>query len=119
MRHVTTILPSVCSLFTPVNRALRGHPSTISISASGEVRAALLDLQELVTTLAAILTHVREILLAHDPDYIGYCDASAFGAGGVWFSGTSHVPETVWRLQWPLDITATVIFESKPTGALT
>jgi hypothetical protein len=48
-----------------------------------------------------------------------YCDASAFGAGGVWFSGTSLVPETVWQLQWPLDITAAVISESNPTGALT
>ena len=64
-------------------------------------------------------THVREILPAQDPDYIGYCDATAFGAGGVWFSGTSPVPETVWRLPWPPDITAAVVFESNPTGALT
>ena len=119
MRHVATILPSARSLFTPVNRALRGHPSTISLSASGEVRAALLDLRQLVTTLAARPTHVREILPAQDPDYIGYCDASAFGAGGVWFSGTSPVHETVWRLQWPPDITAAVVSESNPTGALT
>ena len=77
MRHVATILLSSRSRFTPVNRALCGHPSTISLSASGEVRVALLDLR-LVTTLAARPKHVREILPAHDPDYIGYCDASAF-----------------------------------------
>jgi hypothetical protein len=119
MRHVATILPSARSLFTPVNRALRGHPSTISLSASGEVRAALLDLRQMVSTLAARPTHVKEILPAPDPDYIGYCDASAFGAGGVWFSGQCTLPETVWRLQWPLDITAAVISESNPTGTLT
>jgi hypothetical protein len=119
MRHVATILPSARSLFTPVNRALRGHPSTISLNASGEVRAALLDLQQLVTTLAARPTHVREILPAKDPDYIGYCDASAFGAGGVWFSGTSPVPETVWQLQWQPDITAAIFSQSNPTGAQT
>jgi hypothetical protein len=67
MRHVATILPSALSLFTPVNRALRAHPSTISLSASGGVRAALLDLQQLVTTLAARPTHVREILLRMTP----------------------------------------------------
>jgi hypothetical protein len=79
-----------------------------------------LDLRQLVTSLAARPTHVREILPAHDPDYIGYYDASAFGAGGVWFSGTSPVPETVCQLQWLLDdITAAVISESNPTGALT
>ena len=43
MRHVATIIPSARSLFTPVNRALRGHPSTISLSASGEVRLELLN----------------------------------------------------------------------------
>jgi hypothetical protein len=114
MRHVATILPSACSLFTPVNRALRGHPSTISLNASGEVRAALLDLRQLVTTLAARPTHVREILPAQDPDYIGYCDASAFGAGGVWFSGTSPIHKTVWRLQWPPDRTGVSVHELIP-----
>jgi hypothetical protein len=119
MRHVATIVPSASSLFTPLNEVLHDHPSTISLSASNEVRAALLDLRQLVTTLAARPTHIREILPAHDPDYIGYCDASAFGAGGLWFSGTSPVHETVWQLQWPLDITAAVISESHPTEALT
>ena len=119
MRHVATILPSARALFTPINRALRGTPQTISLSASGEVRAALLDLRQMVTTLAARPTHVKEILPALDPDYIGYCDASAYGAGGVWFSGQCPLPETVWRLQWPRDITAAVISESNPTGTLT
>jgi hypothetical protein len=104
--------------FSPVNWAICGYRSTISRSASGEVRVALLDLQQLVTTLTSQRIHVKEILPAHDPDYIGYCDANAFGAGGVWFSGTSPVPETVWLLQWPLDITAAVISESNPTWAL-
>jgi hypothetical protein len=119
MRHVATILPSARSLFTPVNRALRGHPSTISLGASGEVRVALLDLRQRVTTLAARPKHVREILPAHDPDYIDYCDASAFGAGRAWFDGTSPVTETAWQLQWSLEITAALISESNPTGALT
>jgi hypothetical protein len=119
MRHVATILPSARALFTPLNRALRLTPPTISLSANGEVRAALLDLRQLITTLAARPTHVNEILIAPVPDYIGYCDASAFGAGGVWFSGQCPLPETVWRLQWPADITAAVISESNPTGTLT
>ncbi len=113
--------PPISALaFTSVNRALRGHPSIIPLSASGEVRAALLDLRQLVTTLAARSTHVKEILPAYDPEYIGYCDASAFVVGGVWFlSGMSPIPETVWQLQWPLDITSAVISESNPTGTLT
>jgi hypothetical protein len=76
-------------------------------------------LRQLVVKLADRPTHVNEILLLGAPAYIGYCDASAFGAGGVWFSGTMPLPETVWRLQWPRDITAAVVSESNPTGKLT
>ncbi len=119
MRHVTTILPMARGLFTPLNRALRGAPTVISLSATGEVRAALLDLRQLVLNLSDRPTHVNEILQHRAPDYIGYCDASAFGAGGVWFSGAEPLPETVWRLQWPRDITAAVVSESNPTGTLT
>ena len=119
MRHVTTILPAARGMFTPLNHALRGAPTIVALSASGDVRAALLDLRQLVLTLADRPTHVNEILIPDAPDYIGYCDASAFGAGGVWFSGTSPLPETVWRLQWPRDITVAVVSDSNPDGALT
>ena len=119
MRHVTTILPAARGMFTPLNHALRGAPATVALSASGDVRAAFLDSRQLVLKLAERPAHVNEILLPDAPDYIGYCDASAFGAGGVWFSGTSPLPETVWRLQWPRDITAAVVSESNPAGKLT
>ncbi len=99
MRHGATILPLARSIFTPVvNRAIRGNPHTISFSATGEVRAALLDLRQMNTTLAVRPTHVKEILPASDPDHIGYCDASAFGVGRVWFSGQCPLPETAWRV---------------------
>jgi hypothetical protein len=119
IRHVTTILPAARGMFTPLNQALRGSPTVIALSAKGEVRAALLDLRQLVLKLADQPTHVNEILLPPAPDYIGYCDASGFGAGVDWFSGNCPLPETVWRLQWPRDITAAIVSESNPLGALT
>ena len=68
MLHVATILPSARALFTPLNRALRMTPHTISLSATGEVRAALLDPRQLITTLAAHPTHVNKILPTPVPD---------------------------------------------------
>jgi hypothetical protein len=62
MRHVVTILPGAHALFTPLNRALCGHPTFIPLSATGKVWAALLDLRQIITTLAARPTHVLEIL---------------------------------------------------------
>jgi hypothetical protein len=91
MRHIATILPSARALFTPLNRALRMTPHTIALSATGEVQAALLDLRQLITTLAVRPTHVNEILPASEPDYIGYCEArSAPGESGLAGSARSR-----------------------------
>ena len=94
MRHVTTILPAARAMFTPLNRALRGSPVVISLGPKSEARAALLDLRQLVLQLASRPTHVKEILPPGAPDYIGYCDARAFGAEGVWFSSSCPLPES-------------------------
>ena len=118
LRHAATILPAAKSLFTPINRALRGEPTVVSIGPKSELRHALIDLRTMIMNLAQRPTHVNE-LVGLDLDYIGYCDASAFGAGGVWFSGKSELPPTVWRIQWPADITAAVISDSNPGGTLT
>ena len=68
----------------------------------------------MIINLAQCLTHVNE-QVGLDLDYIGYCNASAFGAGGVWFSSKSELPPTIWHIQWPADITAAVISDSNPT----
>jgi hypothetical protein len=49
MRHVTTILPAARGMFTLLNQAPWGSPTVNNaLSAKGEVRAALLDLRQLV-----------------------------------------------------------------------
>jgi hypothetical protein len=54
-------------------------------------------------------------------NYAGYCDASAFGASGVWFGANiMALPPSVWRIQWPSDITNDVmISDANPKGRLT
>ena len=54
-----------------------------------------------------------------DPAYVGYCDASKLGAGGVWLSGERTLQPTVWRLEWPDDIRNNVVSYSNPTGTIT
>jgi hypothetical protein len=47
----------------------------------------------------------------------GYCDASAFGAGGVWFEAEQHLDPMVGRiLQWPKDVTDAVVSTTNPDG---
>ena len=53
------------------------------------------------------------------PDFIGVVDASSHGVGGVIIGEVSECLPTVFRLQWPPDITANVISEANPKGTIT
>jgi hypothetical protein len=118
LRHVALIMPSTKGLFSPINKALQGEPKTIGLGKNSEVRAALLDLATMVKALGARPTHVKE-LVPDDDHYVGYCDACAAGAGGVWFSGDLHMDPIVWRVEFPPEISSQVVSDSNPTGNLT
>jgi hypothetical protein len=118
LQHAARILPSARAFFTPINNALRGLPAFIGLGRNSPVRRALLDMACLIRDLARRPTHVSE-LVPQGPEYTGFCDASAFGAGGVWFGGSKPLEPLVWRVQWPTDITNEVVLLSNPTGRLT
>jgi len=118
LQHAARILPAARAFFTPLYNALKGLPDSIGLSRAGEVRHALLDVAVVIRDLSRRPTHVTE--LTQQPlDYTGYCDASAFGAGGVWFGANAPLSPFVWRIQWPKDITDAVVSDSNPNGRLT
>jgi hypothetical protein len=119
LQHAARILPSARAFFTPLNNALRGLPDYIGLSRHGEVRNALLDMATVIRNLASRPTHVSELVQADSPDYIGYCDASGFGAGGVWFGGQKDLAPIVWRIEWPKDITEALVSDKNPLGTIT
>ena len=53
------------------------------------------------------------------PDFIGVVDASTHGVGGVIIGKLSECPTTVFRLQWPPDITKNVISDANTKGTIT
>jgi hypothetical protein len=118
LRHASIILPAACGVFTPINAAMKGSPKHIILGANSEVRAALEDLCTLLQILASRPTHVRE-LVPDIPQYVGYHDAAAEGAGGVWFSLVDNMPPTVWRAAFPQDIASEVVSDDNPAGRLT
>ena len=118
LRHASVILPAARGFFTPINAALRGNPKVIGLGRSSDVRAALEDLVTLLRILSSRATHVDE-LVASLPRYVGYHDAAAQGAGGVWFSLTDHMPPIVWREVFPPDITSAVVSDANPAGSIT
>jgi hypothetical protein len=118
LQHAARILPAAKAFFTPLNNALKGMPAFVGLSRHGKVRHAILDFAAVIRDLASRPTHVNE-LVQQPLDYAGYCDASAFGAGGVWFGACKHLRPIVWRVQWPKDITDAVVSTTTPGGLLT
>ncbi len=97
---------------------MKGSPKRIILGANSEVRAALEDLCTLLRILASRPTHVKE-LVPDMPQYVGYHDAAAEGAGGVWFSLVDNMSPKVWRAAFPQDIAYEVVSDNNPTGRLT
>ncbi len=87
---------------------MRGYPKHITLGANSEVRAALEDLCRLLRILALRPTHVRE-LVPDMPQYVGYHNAAADGAGGVWFSLVNNMSPVVWQAAFLQDIASKVV----------
>jgi hypothetical protein len=90
LQHAARILPAAKAFFTPLNNALKGAPAFVGLPRNGEIRNALLDFASVIRDLASRPTHVNK-LVQKSLDYTGYCDASAFGAGGVWFGAAQRL----------------------------
>jgi hypothetical protein len=58
-------------------------------------------------------------LVASWPDFVGVVDASSHGVGGIIISKLSACLPTFFQLQWPPDITASVVSDKNPKGKLT
>jgi hypothetical protein len=63
-------------------------------------------------------THVSELVARPDSN-IGYADAPAAGAGGVWFGGDDKFAPIVWHFDFPPGITQDVVSFDNPKRRLT
>jgi len=118
LSHASIILPAARVFFTPINAAMRGGLKTIGLGKQSDIRAALNNFCSLIRILGSRPTHVREILI-DIPRYVGFHDAAAEVAGGVWFSLGPTMPPLVWRLAFPPDIAQDVVSISNPNGSIT
>jgi hypothetical protein len=64
---------------------------------------SLRDWRTILHRLKSRPTSVHE-LIPTPPAFKGTSDASKWGAGGVWFTGTKYLLPTVWFVQWPTNI---------------
>jgi hypothetical protein len=120
LRHAAIAIPGGRGLLSPLDHALRNESlKWIPIKANHTLRDALRDFRALISLVGHTPTSFKQ-LIAAVPGYIGYCDASKLGAGGVWFPGSARtdLPPIVWRVAWPPDIQAALVSVSNPTGTI-
>lgn len=115
LRHACIGIPAGRGLMGPIDKSLTGTTGYVDVRGNGMLREALRDFHTLIGVFGKQPTFCRE-LIPNRPDYIGYCDASGLGAGGVWLSGARGLPPIVWRLEWPQDIRDRLVSFANPTG---
>jgi hypothetical protein len=116
LMHASIGIPMGKSLLSPAFAAMRNNPETIDIK--GYIAQCLCDWITLLQHISSRPTHVLE-LVNKPSTYIGYVDACGFGAGGVWFSGSSPLKPTVWRIIFPKFVIANLVSSKNPQGFIT
>jgi hypothetical protein len=125
LRSMALALPGSRNLFSTMQKALSLKKKT-RIALHKSVHSSLDDFRWLHHDIAHRPTRIAE-LIPLNPCAIGYHDAAGCGAGGVWFANPELVPRSqnpssqplLWRLQWPDDITASLISDNNPQGTIT
>jgi hypothetical protein len=82
VRHVFTALPVGLGLLSPCNAVLQTRPNIVYLQQNKVLKQALILCWTLLHESTTQPTRCKELVRAW-PDYIGICDASFFGFGGV------------------------------------
>ena len=116
LHNACLAIPNGKSMLSPLYRLLpsdnhpqrrRSRRAHIQIPRGSDAYLALVDLRTILKLVANRPTKCSQLVPGW-PHFVGFCDACKHGAGGVWLSGKTNIPPTVWRLKWPPDITALV-----------
>jgi len=105
-------------LGAPFNHTIAIHPKQVHIGKKGLVCEALIYWYRLLVDMCAHPTHVNE-LIPQATSYIGHTDASGISAGGVLMSIDGFYKNTVWRVEWPEEVSRDVVSDRNPKGSIT
>ena len=127
LRSMSLALPGARGLFSHLQEALR-HVKGKRINITKSIHSTLEEFRYIQATLQLRPTRLVE-LVPLIPSLIGHHDASALGAGGVWFPQQNILPRptqidthpdpsqpVVWRLPFEPVIRKNVVSSENPTG---
>ena len=76
------------------------------------------DWQTLAEQISAQPTHLAE-MVRREPTYLGFCNASGLGAGGMWPKPSLLGQDLVWRHPWTEDIITNLVYSTIGEGTIT
>jgi hypothetical protein len=118
LRHYTFAIPSGRYLFSVLQEATTKTDTQHKVRLTDAVHDALEDFRWIVTDLSTCPTHLYEWF----PDkryYLGACDASKAGMGGIWFPHGPATTPFVWRAPFPKEVQQQVVSDANPKGTIT
>ena len=118
LRHAFTALREGRGLLSPCNWVIQKRPQVVYLHRDGTLMEAITDIRTILRASTANPTYCKD-LVADWPDYIGIVDASSHGIGGIVVGELSALPPTVFRVQWPPDISADLLSFNNPQGKIT
>ena len=118
LRHAFTSIPAGKGLLSPFNGVLRKQPPFVYLRRNKQLFTALRDARALLRESTLAPTKCIE-LVSGTPAFVGIKDASRHGVGGVIVGHTGACVPTVFRVEWPADISNNVRSKSNPNGKLT
>jgi len=117
LRSMALALPGSRGLFGPLQEVLR-HPTTQRRVRLGPAAHDFLqDFRWLAQDLTTRPTRFQE-LVPQEPRFLGSCDASGAGMGGVWLPANPRHPGLLWRQAFPHHVTAALVSATNRAGAI-
>ena len=118
IRHAFITIPAGRGLLSPFNTIIRKAPSVVYLHKNEELRWALKECRTFLRESVGNPTKCSR-LVTKWPDFIGVKDASSHGVGGIIIGENKAARPTVFRMQWPPDITASIVSDTNPAGTIT
>jgi hypothetical protein len=118
LQHAFLMVPAGRGLLSAFYRVLAKQPPIVYLHKNTNLYYAVKDCRTFLHDTIGSPTKCRNLVTGW-PDYVGITDASGHGLGGVIVGENKEVPPTVFRLQWPSDISSNIISDDNPQGTIT
>lgn len=117
IRHAFLSIPAGKGLLSPFYRILSAQPKAVFLQRNKALQQALVETRTFLRDSIAHPTPCRSLVTGW-PEFVGICDASKHGVGGIIVGELGAAPPTVFRLEWPEEVKQALVSESNPEGTI-